>query len=35
MTVAGVPVGKEITDLMPEIDPLKKEEDRGSIHHDH
>jgi L-aminopeptidase/D-esterase-like protein len=31
MTVAGVPVGKEITDLMPEIDPLKKEEDRGSI----
>jgi D-aminopeptidase len=30
-TVAGVPVGKEITDLMPEIDPVKKEEDRGSI----
>jgi len=30
-TVAGVPVGKEITDLMPEIDPLKKDEDRGSI----
>jgi L-aminopeptidase/D-esterase-like protein len=29
--VAGVPVGKEITDLMPEIDPLKKDEDRGSI----
>jgi D-aminopeptidase len=29
-TVAGVPVGKEITDLMPEIDPIK-EEDRGSI----
>ena len=30
-TVAGVPVGKEITDLMPEIDPVKKVEDRGSI----
>jgi D-aminopeptidase len=30
LTVAGVPVGKEITDLMPEIDPVKKE-DRGSI----
>src|SRR5664279_1517346 len=30
-TVAGVPVGKEITDLMPEIDPVKKDEDRGSI----
>jgi L-aminopeptidase/D-esterase-like protein len=31
LTVAGVPVGKEITDLMPEIDPVKKDEDRGSI----
>jgi D-aminopeptidase len=31
LTIAGVPVGKEITDLMPEIDPLKKDEDRGSI----
>jgi L-aminopeptidase/D-esterase-like protein len=30
-TIAGVPVGKEITDLMPEIDPVKKDEDRGSI----
>ena len=30
-TVAGVPVGSEITDLMPEIDPEKKDEDRGSI----
>jgi D-aminopeptidase len=30
-TVAGVPVGKEIIDLMPEIDPEKKDEDRGSI----
>jgi D-aminopeptidase len=30
-TVAGAPVGKEITDLMPEIDPVKKDEDRGSI----
>jgi D-aminopeptidase len=30
-TVAGVPVGREITDLMPEIDPVKKDEDRGSI----
>jgi len=31
LTVAGVPVGKEITDLMPEIDPVKKDDDRGSI----
>jgi D-aminopeptidase len=31
LTIAGVPVGKEITDLMPEIDPVKKDEDRGSI----
>ena len=31
LTVAGVPVGKEITDLMPEIDPVKKDDGRGSI----
>jgi L-aminopeptidase/D-esterase-like protein len=31
LTIAGVPVGKEIPDLMPEIDPLKKDEDHGSI----
>ncbi len=31
LTIAGVPVGKEITDLMPNWDPLKVEEDRGSI----
>ena len=31
LTIAGVPVGKEITDLMPEIDPAKRDEDRGSI----
>jgi L-aminopeptidase/D-esterase-like protein len=31
LTIAGVPVGKEITDLMPDWEPLKAEEDRGSI----
>jgi D-aminopeptidase len=31
LTIAGVPVGKEIPDLMPDIDPLKKDEDNGSI----
>jgi D-aminopeptidase len=31
LTIAGVPVGKEIPDLMPEIDPMKKDEDHGSI----
>ncbi|MBC2839710.1 P1 family peptidase [Robiginitalea sp. SC105] len=30
-TIAGVPVGREITDLMPVMDPLRAEEDRGSI----
>jgi L-aminopeptidase/D-esterase-like protein len=31
LTISGVPVGKEITDLMPELNPLKKNEDHGSI----
>lgn len=31
LTISGVPVGKEITDLMPENDPLKKDEGQGSI----
>ncbi len=31
LKIAGVPVGKEIPDLMPDIDPLKKDEDHGSI----
>ncbi len=31
LTIAGVPIGKEIADLMPENDPLKKDEDQGSI----
>ena len=31
LTIAGVPVGKEITDRMIIWDPLKSEEDRGSI----
>jgi len=31
LTIAGVPVGKEIQDLMPEIDPLTERKDRGSI----
>jgi D-aminopeptidase len=31
LTAAGVPVGKEIPDLMPDIDPEKKDEERGSI----
>ena len=31
LTIAGVPVGKEITDQMPLWDPLRSEEDRGSI----
>lgn len=31
LTIAGVPVGKEITDLMPEMNPLSERSDRGSI----
>tara|TARA_R110000765_G_scaffold216108_1_gene320735 strand:- start:2973 stop:4142 length:1170 start_codon:yes stop_codon:yes gene_type:complete len=31
LTIAGVPVGKEITDKMPLWDPIRYEEDRGSI----
>jgi L-aminopeptidase/D-esterase-like protein len=31
LTIAGVPIGKEITDLMPIWDPIRSEEDRGSI----
>jgi D-aminopeptidase len=31
LTVAGVPVGKEISDLMPEYNPVRKNEDSGSI----
>ena len=31
LTIAGVPVGKEITDLMPVLNPVKGEEERGSI----
>jgi D-aminopeptidase len=31
LTIAGVPVGKEIPDLMPEMNPLAERTDRGSI----
>lgn len=31
LMIAGVPVGKEITDLMPEMNPLTERKDRGSI----
>jgi L-aminopeptidase/D-esterase-like protein len=31
LTIAGVPVGKEITNQMPLWDPIRTEEDRGSI----
>lgn len=31
LTIAGVPVGQEITDQMPLWDPMRYEEDRGSI----
>jgi D-aminopeptidase len=31
LTIAGVPIGKEISDLKTIWDPLKPEEDRGSI----
>jgi L-aminopeptidase/D-esterase-like protein len=31
LTVAGVPVGKEIPDLMPEVNPLINDRDQGSI----
>ncbi|MEY8022143.1 P1 family peptidase [Muriicola sp. E247] len=31
LTIAGVPVGKEITDQMPLWNPIRSEEDRGSI----
>lgn len=31
LVIDGVPVGKEIKDLMPELNPIKKDKDRGSI----
>jgi D-aminopeptidase len=31
LVVAGVPVGQEITDLMPELNTLNKDKDHGSI----
>ncbi len=31
LTIAGVPVGKEISELMPELESIDKEEDSGSI----
>lgn len=31
LTIAGVPVGKEIPDLMPEMNPITERKDRGSI----
>jgi D-aminopeptidase len=31
LTIAGVPVGKEIPDLMPVLNPVKGNEERGSI----
>jgi len=31
LTISGVPVGKEISDQMPLWDPIRYEEDRGSI----
>jgi L-aminopeptidase/D-esterase-like protein len=31
LTIAGVPVGKEIPDLMPELHPSEVDRDRGSI----
>jgi D-aminopeptidase len=31
LVIDGVPVGKELDDLMPEINPVKKDKDRGSI----
>jgi L-aminopeptidase/D-esterase-like protein len=31
LTISGVPVGKEIPDLMPEMNPLTNRKDRGSI----
>lgn len=31
LTIAGVPVGREITDLILESDPLKNDRDQGSI----
>ena len=31
LTIAGVPVGREISDLMPLWDPIRSDEDRGSI----
>ncbi|RLD74270.1 MAG: S58 family peptidase, partial [Bacteroidetes bacterium] len=31
LTIVGVPVGKEISDLMPVWNPLREREDRGSI----
>lgn len=31
LTIAGVPVGKEIPDLMPEVHPKRKDQDQGSI----
>jgi len=31
LIIDGVPIGKEISDLIPQHDPIKKDEDRGSI----
>jgi D-aminopeptidase len=31
LTISGVPVGREISDLMPEYDPLMDRKERGSI----
>jgi D-aminopeptidase len=31
LTISGVPVGREISDLMPEIDPFIERKERGSI----
>jgi D-aminopeptidase len=31
LVISGVPVGKEIPDLMPELDPITERSDRGSI----
>lgn len=31
LIIDGVPVGKEIQDLMPELNPIKNDKDRGSI----
>ncbi|HVN58830.1 MAG TPA: P1 family peptidase [Bacteroidales bacterium] len=31
LTISGVPVGREITDMMPVLNPIRDSEDRGSI----